>query len=474
LRQARAQTETLLAQYADFYDFAPVGYLTLSEKGLILKANLPAATQLGTPRGALLKQRLARFILPEDKDLYDRQRQLLFETGQPQMCELRLVRPNRASFWARLDATFAPDEADGVRVRHVMMTDISQRKQAEAVLQESEERYRSLVASSMDAVLLTSPEGRILSANQAACRMFGRSEPELIQVGRRGVVDSTDSRLALVLAERARKGQYHGELGLVRKDGTRFPGEVSSVVFASAHGEVRTSMVIRDITNRKQAEQRVRMFSHEIITAREEERKQVSSVLHHDVGSLAVGLSAYLDAIEGDLRSGKPGEALMWIKRTRKLFDESVARLKAVAVQLRPPELDALGLCAALRQYFSLITRHGGTRIHFREGLGRRRVSGDTATTLFRIAQEALSNAIKHGHARQVDVDLEASKLEVRMTVRDNGKGFDLSEHRTRANSQLGLRVMQEMAAVVVGDFEIDSQRRKGTTVRVRLPMGGG
>ncbi len=132
---------------------------------------------------------------------------------------------------------------------------ITARKAADEVLRESEERYRSLVEASMDAVLLTSPDGRILAANSAACRMFGLSEPELIQAGRNGVVDTSDPRLLPAIEERARTGRFHGEVMLVRSDGTKFPGELSSAVFATRRGEARTSMVIRDISVRKHLEE---------------------------------------------------------------------------------------------------------------------------------------------------------------------------------------------------------------------------
>ena len=216
----------------------------------------------------------------------------------------------------------------------------------------------------------------------------------------------------------------------------------------------------------------MQMFSREIIAAREEERKQMSSALHHDVGSLAVGVSAYLNAIEEELRSGKPGEAIKWTKQARNLFDESVVRLKKLAFELRPPELDVLGLSAALRQHFAQVTERGGTRIYFWETLRRKRVSGDATTILFRIAQEALTNAITHGHATRVDVSLSASKKAVTLTVRNNGEGFDPSRKKAaRATSQMGLHVMQEMAAAVGGTFAIDSGRGERTTVRVRLPL---
>jgi two-component system NarL family sensor kinase len=93
------------------------------------------------------------------------------------------------------------------------------------------------------------------------------------------------------------------------------------------------------------------------------------------------------------------------------------------------------------------------------------------ATILFRVAQEALTNAIAHGRAQRVSVDLRASKEAVTLTVHDNGKGFDPSEQMARPTSQMGLRVMREMALSAGGAFTVDSGRGKGTTVRVRLPI---
>jgi signal transduction histidine kinase len=213
------------------------------------------------------------------------------------------------------------------------------------------------------------------------------------------------------------------------------------------------------------------MFSQEILAAREEERKQVSSVLHHDVGSLAVGISAYLDAIEEDLRSGNPVKSLKWIKRTRKLFNKSAVRLKGLAVELRPPELDVLGLRVALRQYFSHVSKRSGIRIHFRDTRGRKRVPENVSLILFRVVQEALTNAIKHGRAKRAVVDFRTSKREIGLTIRNDGKEFNVSEQTTRATSKLGLRVMEEMAISAGGRFAIDSRPGHGTTVRMSLPI---
>lgn len=234
----------------------------------------------------------------------------------------------------------------------------------------------------------------------------------------------------------------------------------------------RTQDLERAITELKHAEQRMQIFSQRIITAREEERKDVSAALHHDVGSMVVGVSANLDAVEEDLRSGNHREALEWLNRTREQFDKAVARLKRVAVQIRPPELDSIGVCAALQQLFSEIASHRSTLIHFKETLGPSRVIGITGTILYRIVQEAVSNAIKHGRAERVDVSVSRSKSEITLTVHDNGQGFDPGEQRKSATSQMGLRLMQEMATSIGGAFSVESSPRKGTTVCASLPLG--
>ena len=129
----------------------------------------------------------------------------------------------------------------------------------EAALRESEQRYRALFEQSIDAVLQTAPDGQILAANAAACRLFGRSEAELRQVGRAGVVDSSDPRAAAALEERSRTGRFRGELTLIRRDGTRFPAEVSTAVYKDDDGFDRTSMIVRDNSERKRLENELRI-----------------------------------------------------------------------------------------------------------------------------------------------------------------------------------------------------------------------
>jgi PAS domain S-box-containing protein len=362
------------------------------------------------------------------------------------------------------------------KIAHDLLRLFGGRAAAELERHEADEAVRTLssaIDQTEESILVTDVAGVIEDVNSGLEQMTGYTAGEVRGLTPR-VFKSDRHTPAFYqdLWKTLLDGRpFRAEFTNRRKDGALYQEEKTIRPIRNDQGAITHFVSVgRDITERKRAETRMRRFSYEIIAAREAERKQASSILHHDLGSLVVGISAHFDAVEKDLGSGNTADALKWMKRTRKLFDESVGHLKRVAVQLRPPELDALGLRAALRQHFSQVTAHGSTRVHFRETLGRRRVSGDTATALFRVAQEALTNAITHGHAKRVDVSITASKQKISMTVRDDGQGFDLLEQRP-ARSHMGLRVMKEMMVSAGGAFTIDSGPRKGTTVRVSLPL---
>ncbi len=127
LRAAQQELEATRDRYADLYDFAPVGYCTLDEKGIILEANLTAATLLGVERGKLIKQPITRFILKADQNMYYHHRQQLFDTGEPQSCELRMLKQDGTEFWGNLSGSISLD-ADESPVYRISINDITERK----------------------------------------------------------------------------------------------------------------------------------------------------------------------------------------------------------------------------------------------------------------------------------------------------------------------------------------------------------
>jgi diguanylate cyclase (GGDEF)-like protein/PAS domain S-box-containing protein len=175
--RAQAELDAARARYFDLYDLAPVGYCTVNEKGLILQANLTASTLLGVARGKLVKQLLTRFIFKEDHDIYYLYRKKLFDTGEPQTCELRMVNKNGTQFWAHIVAAAANDE-DGATTIRIVMSDITERRQVEKKLMDSEEKFRMLAESSPLAIMMHQGD-RWIYANRAAEEISGYTEEEL-------------------------------------------------------------------------------------------------------------------------------------------------------------------------------------------------------------------------------------------------------------------------------------------------------
>lgn len=140
LRRTQFELETARLRYFDLYDLAPLGYCTLSENGLILEANLMAAKMFDCSRGDLVNKSISSFIFKTDQDIYYLHRKRLIESGEPQSYELRIINSSGKPMWIHLNATYEKN-ADGVPQLRKIMTDISERKQAERTLRESEERY---------------------------------------------------------------------------------------------------------------------------------------------------------------------------------------------------------------------------------------------------------------------------------------------------------------------------------------------
>ncbi len=413
----------------------------------------------------------------------------------PYESEYRVIWPDDSLHWLVGRGLFVPEAPDRATRMLGIVLDITERREMEealrrshldlelrvqerttqiqkaySALMESEREHRTILRTAMDGYCRVDAQGRLIEVNEALSRMTGYTEQELVRL-KFADLEAIEpaGALARCFARIRAQGEGRFESRHYRKDGSSFDVEVSAQYRPEGGGH--QVVFIRDITERKRAEERMRSFSREVIAAREQERRQVSSALHHDVGSLAVGLAAHLDQVEAELQDRNPKAATRWITRTRRLLEESVARLKELAVQLRPPELDTLGLCPALRQHFSQITQHSGVRIRFRETLGRRRVSGNAAAVLFRIAQEALTNAIRHGQAARVNVNLQLARDALTLTVADDGRGFDPSEPAAKVPSRMGLRVMREMAILAGGDCTVEAASGRGTTVRARLPL---
>ena len=200
----------------------------------------------------------ARFIVkPEDPDAFIRAiREVLKETPSPEAVsaapaeETVYLKHYNETLIRKLE-----ERSERLTETNANLSGrLEELQQAEQALRASEQRYRMIFDNSMDAILLTVPDGQILAANPAACSLFGRTEEEITRVGRAGIVDLSDPRLPKAFEERAKTGRFRGELTFVRADGSRFPANLSCVLFKTPENEDRSCMLIRDVTEQKQTE----------------------------------------------------------------------------------------------------------------------------------------------------------------------------------------------------------------------------
>ena len=164
--------------------------------------------------------------------------------------------------WFKLIASREIRPGDtGIVMMHINVTD---QQEALRRVEESETKYRAFFENSMDGILLTVTDGKILAANPAACAMFRMTEKEICKAGRFGIIDPNDSRCKLLITERQRTGHASGELTLMRNDGSRFPGEITSSLFIDAQEQKRTLMIISDRTEKKRNEEKLILASIEL------------------------------------------------------------------------------------------------------------------------------------------------------------------------------------------------------------------
>jgi len=240
------------------YEHAPVGYQSLDEDGLFLEVNQAWVDLLGYSRDEVIGKWFGHFVAPDWEEHFESNFPCFKSAGEIHGVQFEMVRKDGAPITVEFDGRIGYDRAGNFKQTHCILRDVTELRRVQDALRESEETFRSLFENSLDAILLTAPDGRIFRANPQACKILGCRENEIVEAGRDGVIDTTDPRLPVLLEERRLTGSASGELHFRRKDGTIFPAEVSSSVFVDANGQQRTSMSIRDISARKQAENLLR------------------------------------------------------------------------------------------------------------------------------------------------------------------------------------------------------------------------
>ena len=454
LRRAQAELEIARQRYFDLYDLAPVGYCTISETGLILEANLTAATLLGVARGALAGQFLRQFICPDDAELYGRLRQEYWAARVPQARELRLVKSDGGVFWAQLAATPASEVA-GMATCRLVLTDITERKRGEAALRQSEDaavRHNALLRSIME-----SPQGMVIFALDTGYRYtaFTQAHAEImraiwgvgIEVGMNmlDVIQNTNDRdKARRNFDRALQGHHFIE---VEEYGDP---RLYRTVYEDRYGPIRgaaglisgLTVFVTDITERRRAEEEIRQLNQNLEQRVRERTAQFEAVnreleafsysVSHDLRTPLRHVQGYVELLAHEIQGRLSAEGRHYLQtigdagRTMgTLIDDLLAFSRMGRAEMCQIQVNLDELVRATLRELELFTR-GREIVWMLPPLPA--VQADPAMLKLVLAN-LLGNALKFTRPRTpAQITMGSAGQEgdrVVLFVRDNGVGFD-------------------------------------------------
>lgn len=445
-------------RYRSLVDLTPEAVAVQS--GGVLRFVNPAGVALVGASSAsdLIGRPMLELVHPDYRDcaLEEARKVLAGGDAQPRV-ERKLLKLDGTPLDVELQSTAISYE--GRPAILLAVHDVTERKRAEALIKENEERYRALFDSSLDAMLLTAPDGRIFAANPAACRMFGQSEERIKQGGRAGIMDGSDPRLASALEERAMTGRFHGELTFKRSGGETFPGEVSSSVFVDRDGKTRTSMSVRDVTDRKAAESALKKAYAENQDLLEELRHRVKNSFNMIYAMIS-------------LASKEKGD-----EETKIVLRELDARVRSVAELYSLlyagnsfNEVPLADYCAKVAGPLVGLAARVALKLETEPVV----VPVKTAAPIGLILTELVTNSIKYAfpgeRAGSISVSLSRHASLVRLCVEDDGvglpQGFDASK-----GAGLGLSLVESLTEQIEGRFSIE-RKAEGTksVVEFRFP----
>lgn len=450
----------------------PAACWIVDEQGRYAYVNRALAEMLDASEAALTGQSLFD-LYPDElaRDYDEKNKQLLREGRVMESVEKAPRRDGSLGDFATF--RFPLSDSNGRDVVGGMAIDVTERTRMAEALTTSEARFREFMDNNPALCWISDESGRVTYVNKTYMTSLKLS---LDPVGRHPIelfpTAIARNHLYGVKAALEQGRPVETQEQLLRPDNTN--GDFTVFRFPLVTTDFRRSVggVAIDITERLHASRelqaanvRLQALSNRVIEVQETERRQLARELHDEIGQCLTALKINLEGLQ---RTASEPAVLTRVAESVELSAHTLAQVRRLSVDLRPSQLDDLGLEAALRSILNRQASTGEFTGHYESRLNGVRLTDQVQTACFRVCQEALTNIVKHARARNVWVTVEVDANRLKLCVRDDGKGFDPASGNRRAvaGESFGLLGMQERAALAGGSLEIDSAPDRGSEVR--------
>lgn len=390
----------------------------------------------------------------------------------------RVTRPDGSVRWVQDRAFPIKDESDKVYRIVGIAEDITERKQVWDALRENEARKSAIMRVALDAIITINHDGRIIELNSAAESIFTHSRAKLIG---ENIMEIIPPSLRPWFQD-GLKNHFSGEKGpsvgsriempVLRSDKSRFFAEFT-ITRIKLKGEPTFTVYIRDITQRKRAEEELRALPQRIIKAQEVERSRVARELHDGVNQIIASVKMRIRNAQESLSPVQAATREI-LGRCDRLLTNALEENRRIAHNLHPADLNNLGFATACDNFCKEFQSRSNINMQCRISLpDNHRLPPGIELTLFRIVQEAINNIEKYAHAKTTRVQIGLQNDAIRLKIQDDGRGFDPKKVKLGKKEKghgLGLTNMRERALSIGGTCEILSAPGKGTTIAVRIP----
>ncbi len=473
IEEALRQSEQ---QYRQIFESVADSLFVADLEGRIVEANPAACRTYGYTRDEITQLTAQQLVHPDCRGLLDDFHTRVGTTGQYQGESVDVRKDGSA---LPIEVRAAPFLFKGKPHVLAVVRDVTERKEAEEKLWANEEKLRIINESTLDAVIMMDSSGKAVYWNPAAERMFGYDAEEIVgrdlhsilapprhrQEATRGLSRFSDSGQGRVVGRIL-------EFEAVGKDGLEFPIELS-VSPIKTEDQWCAVAVVRDITERKEAEAALRHEHHTLnllLESYDRERQLLAYEIHDGLAQHLAAAIMQFQAIE-HLEPRPPQETLKICRALGRLLNRCLNETRRLIAGVRPPILDESGVVRAVQDLICETTNRTGVEIQFHSKVQFDRLEPVLENAIYRIAQESLSNACRHSQSEKVRVELVQEGQRVRVDVRDWGIGFDPQQVDQK---RYGLAGIRERARLLGGTVNIDSSPGEGTRIVVGLPTAIG